>query len=149
MGLTVLDAGVLIGVLDEGDAHHLPASLALRTAEEEHAALALPASALAEILVGPSGSGPDAVAGVDGLIDALVVEIVAIDEPIAREAAALRALCRIRLPDALVVATAITLGADRLLTTDAGWPTAVASRYDGAIEVVGSTQPPLAKATRR
>jgi len=26
------------------------------------------------------------------------------------------------LPDALVVATAVVLGADRILTTDAGWP---------------------------
>jgi predicted nucleic acid-binding protein len=137
MGLTVLDAGVLIGVLDQGDAHHIPASQALRTAEVEHAQLALPASALAEILVGPSRRGADAVVSVDGLIGALVVEIVAIDEPVAREAAALRAICSIRLPDALVIATAITLRADRVLTTDARWPAAVATRFDGAIEVVG------------
>ncbi|HEY1989845.1 MAG TPA: PIN domain-containing protein [Acidimicrobiales bacterium] len=139
MGLTVLDAGVLIGVLDDGDAHHIPASQALRTAEEEHVDLALPASALSEILVGPSRRGVDAIATVDGLIGALVVEIVTIDEPIAREAAALRAICGIRLPDALVVATAIILRAGRLLTTDAHWPAGVATRLDGAIEVVGRT----------
>ncbi|MGH9096629.1 MAG: type II toxin-antitoxin system VapC family toxin [Acidimicrobiales bacterium] len=117
--------------------HHIPASPALRTAEEGHVELALPASALAEILVGPARRGTDAVANVDGLIGALVVEIVAIDEPIARVAAALRAICSIRLPDALVVATAIILRADRLLTTGARWPAAVAKRFDGAIEVVG------------
>ena len=137
MGLTVLDAGMLIGVLDQADAHHVPASQALRTAEEEHVQLALPASALAEVLVGPSRRGADAVASVEGLIRALVVEIVAIDEPVAREAAALRAICGIRLPDALVIATAITLRADRLLTTDARWPAVAATRFDGAIEVVG------------
>jgi len=137
MGLTVLDAGVLIGVLDQGDGHHIPASQALRTAEEERAQLALPASALAEMLVGPTRRGGEAVASVDGLIRALGVEIVAIDEPVAREAAALRAVCTIRLPDALVIATAVTLRADRLLTTDARWPTAVAAVFNGAIEVIG------------
>ena len=137
MGLTVLDAGVLIGVLDHEDAHHIAAVQALRIAEEEHIPLALPSSALAEILVGPLRRGTDAVASVDGLIGALVVEIVAVDEPIAREAAALRAICNIRLPDALVVATAVILRSDRLLTTDAGWPAAVATQFKGVIEIIG------------
>ena len=57
MGLTVLDSGVLIGFLDSNDAHH-PASLEVFT--DAHAGndrLVLPASALAEILVGPSRRG--------------------------------------------------------------------------------------------
>jgi predicted nucleic acid-binding protein len=137
MGLIVLDAGVLIGVLDRNDAHHIPATDALRTAEESLAHLALPVSALAEILVGPFRRGPDAAASVDGLLAALTIDLVVIDGSVAREAASLRAGSGLRLADALVVATAIVIRADRLLTTDARWPAAVAARFPGTIEIVG------------
>src|SRR5580700_10266093 len=100
MGLIVLDAGILIGVLDGTDVHHLPALQALRRTEENLDRLVLPASALAEILVGPSRRGPEAVAIVDGLLASLAIELVAIDEAIARRAALLRAETRLRLPDA-------------------------------------------------
>jgi predicted nucleic acid-binding protein len=62
-------------------------------------------------------------------------------EPATREiavaAAELRARfgSRLRLPDALVVATAIALHAAHLLTTDAGWPALPVS-----VEVIGSSQ---------
>ena len=137
MGLIVLDAGVLIGVLDRSDVHHIPATEALRVAEQNLDQLALPASALAEILVGPSRHGPDAVASVDGLLVTLTVDLVVIDQVIAREAAVLRAKTSLRLPDALVVATAIVLRADGLLSTNGRWPTAVADRFRGKIEIVG------------
>jgi predicted nucleic acid-binding protein len=138
MGLIVLDAGVLIGVLDRDDAHHLPSTAALRAAEENSDRLVLPVSALAEILVGPTRRGPEAVALVDRLIAALAIDLVAVDEPVAREAALLRAGSGLRLPDALVVATAIVIRADRLLTTDARWRKAVSARFAGTIEIVGS-----------
>jgi predicted nucleic acid-binding protein len=137
MGLIVLDAGVLIGVLDGSDAHHVPATEALRLAEENLDQLALPTSALAEILVGPSRRGPEAVASVDGLLVALAIDVVAIDQAIARQAAVLRATTHLRLPDALVVASAIVLRADRLLSTDGRWPEAIADLFRGTIEVVG------------
>jgi predicted nucleic acid-binding protein len=50
----------------------------------------------------------------------------------------LRAATGLRLPDALVVATAIVVDADRLLTTDARWPSAIAERFDGVIEIGGA-----------
>lgn len=137
MGLIVLDAGILIGVLDGTDIHHLPALQALRRAEENLDRLVLPASALAEILVGPSRRGPEAVAIVDGLLATLAIELVAIDQAIARRAALLRAETRLRLPDALVVASAIVLRADRLLSTDGRWPRAVADLFRGTIDIVG------------
>ncbi len=137
MGLIVLDAGVLIGVLDRSNVHHVPATEALRLAEENLDQLVLPASALAEMLVGPSRRGPEAVASVDSLLVTLAIDLVAIDQPIARQAAALRARTRLRLPDALVVASAIVLRADRLLSTDGRWPTAVAGLFRGTIEIVG------------
>jgi predicted nucleic acid-binding protein len=54
MGLTVLDAGVLIGFLDGRDAHHAGAHRLLTASLAANDTLALPASALAEVLVGPS-----------------------------------------------------------------------------------------------
>jgi predicted nucleic acid-binding protein len=137
MGLIVLDAGVLIGVLDGTDVHHVPATEALRVAEENLDQLALPTSALAEILVGPCRRGPDAVASVYGLLATLTIDLVAIDQAIAREAAVLRAKTSLRLPDAFVIASAIVLRADRLLSTDGRWPAAVADSFRGAIQIIG------------
>lgn len=125
MGLTVLDAGVLIALLDASDAHHPAAVEALRTARERRDRLVLPASAYAECLVGPSRRGADAVAVVEALIDALPATVEPISRSVARGAAALRASggTALRLPDALVLATAEALGADRVITTDARWRT--------------------------
>ena len=68
MGLSVLDAGVVIGFLDGNDAHHLAASTALGEARDRNDRLVLPASALAETLVGPSRRGAKAIAAVRSLI---------------------------------------------------------------------------------
>lgn len=86
--------------------------------------LVLPASAYAECLVSPHRRGPDAVAVVDRFVDALPARVELADRSIAAAASALRAThgTALRLPDALVIATALVLGADRILTTDAGWP---------------------------
>lgn len=80
----------------------------------------LPASTYSEILVNPSRSGPEAVKVVDGIVDALPSSVVPVDRVIAASAAALRTRHgrTLRLPDALVLATAEVLGADRVMTTD-------------------------------
>jgi predicted nucleic acid-binding protein len=124
MGLTVLDAGILIAALDSSDAHHSAAIAALRESRGSGDALVVPASAYAEALVGPSRRGVDAVATVDSLLDALPAAVEPATREVAREAAALRARHgrALRLPDALVLATAAIVGAHRILTTDAGWP---------------------------
>jgi predicted nucleic acid-binding protein len=124
VGLSVLDAGVIIALLDAADAHHAAAVAALRIARDRGDVLVLPASAYAECLVSPQRRGPDAVAVVDRFLDALPVRVEPADRSIAAAAAALRAThgTALRLPDGLVIATAIVLGADRILTTDAGWP---------------------------
>jgi predicted nucleic acid-binding protein len=124
MGLTVLDAGVVIGFLDSNDAHHDAARIALREARGRNDRLVLPASAFAEVLVGPSRKGPEAVAAVRGLVERVPVEIAPLDAEVALAAAQLRARHRsLKLPDALVIATAAHLAADHLVTTDRGWPT--------------------------
>ena len=124
MGLTVLDAGILIALLDASDAHHSASVEALRDALGSGEMLVVPASAYAEALVGPSRRGAEAVATVDALVNALPATVEPATREVAREAALLRARHgrSLRLPDALVFATAAGLGADRVLTTDAGWP---------------------------
>lgn len=124
MALTILDAGVIIAILDANDAHHVAAREALTRARGRADELTVPASAYAEVLVGPFRQGASAVAKVDEFLVALPARV----EPATREVAATAARLRaqhgpkLRLPDALVVATAIELDAALLLTTDAGWP---------------------------
>ena len=134
MALTVLDAGVIIGVVDAADAHHAGARRALAAAIDRGDQLAMPASAFAECLVAPARSGRDAMRAIDEFLADLPAEVEPITRQVASRAALLRAKHgrRLRLPDALVLATALHLRAERVLTTDAGWPS-----VGVAIEVVG------------
>ena len=125
MGLTHLDAGVIIGFLDGDDSHHTAARTVLSDALGRNDQLLIAASALAECLVGPARQGAKQIELVRSLIDRLPVSVVDLNTEIAIQAAVLRAAHRsLRLPDALVIATAANSGADRLVTTDRKWPTA-------------------------
>ena len=123
MGVTVLDAGVLIAFMDRADAHHAAARRAV-TAAATRDELVLPASAYAEILVLPSRLGGDAVQRTDDLVDTLPARVEPVSRRIAAVAAGLRASHgrALKLADALVIATASVVAADRILTTDQGWP---------------------------
>lgn len=135
MGLTHVDAGVIIAFLDGDDSHHDVARAALSTAIAKAERLAMAASALAECLVGPARRGPKTVELVKTLIERLPVAVVDLDEEIATQAAVLRARHRsLNLPDALVIATAEHSGADHLITTDRRWPTAKAMKLALSIE---------------
>ncbi|MEL6890149.1 MAG: PIN domain-containing protein [Actinomycetota bacterium] len=135
MGLTHLDAGAIIGFLDGDDAHHDAAHAALAGALDHGESLGIAASALAECLVGPARRRPEAVDLVRTMIDRLPVSVVNLGAEIATQAAALRARHRtLKLPDALVIATAETSCADRLITTDQHWPTGKAMKLAVAIE---------------
>jgi predicted nucleic acid-binding protein len=135
MDLTVLDAGVLIAVLDAEDVHHDRARAALATIRDRGGRLVVPASAYAEILVAPLRQSSAQGDAVDSFIDALPATVEPATRAIARRAAELRARhgTRVRLPDALVVATAIVQGAARVLTTDARWP-----ELGVPVEVIGA-----------
>jgi predicted nucleic acid-binding protein len=139
MALTILDAGIVIAVLDSNDAHHVPARTALTDARSRGEELSIPASAYAEILVGPFRQGAGAAAKVDEFLAALPARVEPATREIAASAARLRAQhgTKLRLPDALVVATAVELGAALLLTTDAGWPSLPVK----VVVVAGSANP--------
>ena len=124
MGLTVLDAGVVIAIVDGNDAHHAAALSAVAAARARGDDVVLPVSAYAEAHVTPSRNGPLAIETFDGFIDALPVRVEPASRAIGASAAGLRARFgpSLRLPDALVVATAHVLRADRIVTTDGGWP---------------------------
>lgn len=125
MGLIHLDAGVVIGFLDADDAHHESAAQALATSLQSGDRLAMAASASAECLVGPSRRGERAIATVRDLFERLPIDIIDLDADTARRAAALRAKhASLRLPDALVIATASESSAECLITTDRRWPPA-------------------------
>ena len=121
MALIVIDASVVIGFLDATDEHHEAAVAALGASASDD--LVLPATAYAEVLVAPARKGSRAVDRVEEALAALTVRLESVTPAIARSAASLRARHRsLRLPDALVLATADVLGAAKVLTADRGWP---------------------------
>lgn len=117
MALVVLDASVVIAFLDPDDVLHEAAVTALT--EHQHDELLLPLTAYAEILVAPYRQGADAVAEVEAFLADLAIRIEPMTPAIARAAAQLRSKSgSLRLPDALVLATADELEADSVLTGD-------------------------------
>ena len=136
MALTVLDAGVILAILDASDVHHEAATKAVAAAMDRGDDLVLPASAYAEVLVAPHRRGADAVETADAFLDALPAVIEPAARVVARRAAEMRAQHgkAVRLPDALVIATALALGAECVITTDGRWPSLPVH-----VEVVGSS----------
>ena len=118
MGLALLDTSIVIATLNRDDALHRAAARALRAERDRHA-LAISALTYAEILVGPLRAGGRAVEVVERF--AAQVRIADLSPDIARRAAELRASRGLKLPDAVIVATGLRLGASVILTADARW----------------------------
>ena len=138
MGLIHLDAGVIIGFLDGDAAHHGSARSALAQALGDGERLEIAASAVAECLVTPARRGDDSIAIVHELFERLPIAIIPLDLQVATAAARLRARHRaLRLPDALVIATAAEQDADHLVTTDRKWPSAKSLKLRATIEQLG------------
>jgi predicted nucleic acid-binding protein len=119
VALVVLDASVFIAFRSRDDAHHEGALAAMTTFGEED--LVLPASAYSEALVEPSQRGGRVLARAKALIAELPIRVQPIDAEIAERAAVLGGKQRVRLPDALVLATGDVLGAEVVLTADQRW----------------------------
>jgi len=112
----ILDASVLIGLLDSVDAHHDSAVDEVEAADQDGISLLIPASAYSEGLV--SFARASRLADAREAIAAMGISVEPLTAAIAELAAELRAgHKRLRLPDAIVLATALHRSA-RLLTYD-------------------------------
>jgi predicted nucleic acid-binding protein len=112
----ILDASVLIGLLDTADAHHERAINDVETADRDGRELWLPASAYSETLVAFARAGR--LDEARQAVGAMGITVVPLTDTIAERGAELRARHdRLRLPDAIVLATAQELGG-RLLSYD-------------------------------
>jgi predicted nucleic acid-binding protein len=118
VGLAVLDSSVVIASIDDQDALHRRSVEAIRSIRKQHA-LAVPAVAYAEVLVGAYGHGEHAVATVETFV--LAAPVRELSPAMARRAASLRAEHGLPLPDALIVGAALELNADVILTADRRW----------------------------
>jgi predicted nucleic acid-binding protein len=119
MGLAVVDASVLIAAIDDGDAHHERAIAELEAALDQQT-LRLPAVAFSEALIFPYRESPSRGRAVEGGLRRLG-RVEPVTAAIASRAARLRTERRIKLPDALILATAVELRAQEILTFDERW----------------------------
>lgn len=116
MGALILDASVLIGLLDTSDAHHAAAVDDVETADLRGKDLLAPASAYSEALVSFARAGR--LSDARDAIAAMGIAVTPMTAAIGESAAELRAAHeRLRLPDAIVLATSRVLDAE-LLTYD-------------------------------
>lgn len=118
MGPLILDASVLIALFDERDAHHEQAVEHVARADEAGRQLIAPATAYSEALVAFARRNrvPDAREALAGM----GVELAPLDVRVAEHAAELRARhARLRLPDAMVLATARERDAELMSFDDA------------------------------
>lgn len=121
--MIVLDAGVVVGIGSAEDSFHRSSRAAVTRARHRRIRLVLPVTAYSEALVHPVRQGRDAVDAVERFVSDVPLHLHPIDVEIARLAARLREVHHaLRLPDALVIATGLAMGADEVITTDARWP---------------------------
>lgn len=133
MGTVVLDTSVVLALLDPEDALHSPAATAVRRCHAAGDRLALPAVVLAELLVGAARRGEDELRTRHHQITAAFGSPVPVDAAVAVAAASLRARHRsLRMPDALVLATAEVTAAEVVLTGDKQW-----AALDPRVELIG------------
>lgn len=119
MGLALLDSNAVVGFLDADDALHAHADVAVRSASRDHA-LGVSVVTVAELLTGAK-LGHHEEQTVRAFLREAVPSRIALDETAAERAAELRSSqTSLRLPDALILATA-DLHADILLTADRRW----------------------------
>lgn len=109
----ILDASVLSGLLDTADAHHAQAIRDTEAADRTARSLLVPASAYSEALV--AFARASRIDDAREAIAAMGFAVVPLTAPIAERAAELRAHHeRLRLPDAIVLASAHELGGELL-----------------------------------
>jgi predicted nucleic acid-binding protein len=122
VGTVVLDTSVVLALFDPTDSLHAPATRAARRNRDAGDRFLLPATVLAEVLVGAARRGEAEVEVLRRVATSAFGAPYPVDEAVA-VAAALRRAGRssLRLRDALVLATADVTAADVILTGDKRW----------------------------
>jgi predicted nucleic acid-binding protein len=117
--VSVLDASVLIALLDENDVGRPVARAAVYQTKRDHELL-IPVTAFSESIVAPYRRSRKDGQRAEAALAALG-SLVDVGREIASRAAQLRATRQIKLPDALILATAMHVAADQILTLDRRW----------------------------
>ncbi len=117
--VSVLDASVLIALLDEEDVGRPVARAAVDQVKRDHDLL-IPVIAFSESIVAPYRRSRRDGERVEAALAALG-RLVVVSRGIASRAAQLRAARQITLRDALILATAMHVVADHILTLDRRW----------------------------
>ena len=134
MGVIHIDTGVFIALLDSDDVHHEVATTFWTSSRVHGDRFAMSATAFAECLVKPFRDNPETVTAIRDLFRRIPIEIVQLNDVVAEKAAEIRASHpSLRLPDAMVIASAIVGNADQLVTTDRKWPTAQKLGFTGVV----------------
>ncbi len=147
MGTVVLDASVLIALVDASDAHHDGARAVIAEGRESGDRFVVPVVAYAEYMVRSFQDDPLGPDFRDTLIDAIPATVEPASRSVGRRAASLRARHgrRMPMPDAMIIGTALDLDADRVVTADAaGWPP-----LDVPVHVLEVTNAGVPRAGRR
>mgnify|MGYP006276656869 CR=1 FL=1 len=102
MGRVILDSSVLIAATSSLDVHHSAAIAALHTKNDYFASVIT----LAEVLSFPMRENPTKAGALRNQLKSLFTDFIDVNEGIAVRAAEIRSTSSIKLPDALISATA-------------------------------------------
>lgn len=137
MGTVALDTSVVVALFDPTDVHHVEVREDLRVRAVAHPDYLVSVVVLAESLVGAAKLGTGKLARARSSFAEAFGVAREVDEQVAEAAAVLRAQHSwLRLPDALILATAQIEGADVVLTVDRRW-----SKVSGTVQLVGRSRP--------
>jgi predicted nucleic acid-binding protein len=119
--VALLDSVVVAGFLDRDDAFHAAADARIRQLAGRDT-LIVSVITYAELLTG-AGLGHHQQSTVRGFFRELIDEVCSVDVAVAERAAVLRSQrASLKMPDALILATADVRHADLVVTGDERWP---------------------------
>jgi predicted nucleic acid-binding protein len=131
--MLVLDTSVVLAYLAGGErTSGLATDLLDGFVATGRNAAAISAITVGEILLRPFRAGATAVSTAEGFLRFFAeIRIVDTDYGVARDAARIRAATGLRMPDAVVIASALAAKADVLITNDRSWRAAIGSTAPG------------------
>jgi predicted nucleic acid-binding protein len=125
--VALLDSVAVAGFLDRDDAFHESADRCIRGLAGRDR-LVVSVITYSEILTGAQIGHHDTAAA-RGFFSDLIDEILVVDDRVAERAADLRASKQsLKMPDALILATAGVHDVDLVVTADSGWPGVLGKR---------------------